>query len=42
MVLDVIYCWGKNANIIEVQQKGDKLLIPHALLHQATEIRVSI
>ena len=38
----IIYWKCKNANIIEVQEMGHKLLIPQALLHQATITSVSI
>ena len=42
MAQHIIYCRGKNANIIKVQQKGHKLLISQALLHQVTETRAII
>ena len=42
MVQNIIDCRGKNANVIEVQQMGDTLQIPQAMLHQATETRASI
>ena len=42
LVQHIINSRGKNADVIEVQQKGDKLLILQALFHLVTETRAHI